>query len=193
VAGKAAEVYFGAAGARAIAAVILLTQLGSISAFILGGSRVAYAMAEDGLAWRGLAQLSGDTPRRAVALQGAAAAVLCAVFHFRDLLFFASAVLQAASALACASLLVLRRKVPPAERSWRAPLGAFFPLLYIAGSACILAAAGKYLDELAPEGERTGAVVVALSIAAAVPLYFLLPARRGRSREGGAQSPRKKS
>jgi APA family basic amino acid/polyamine antiporter len=186
VARLAADRYFGAAGAGVISFVIMATQLGTVSAIVLAGSRVCYAMGEDGVAWRGLARLSADqTPRRAVFIQGAAAALMALVTDFGPLLIYSGAILILFSALAVSSLFVLRRRIRLPEGSYRTPLGTFLPWAYIAGAVAILVFAALVLASRleTPEGRRWGLLAL-VSLPAGLPIYFL--ARRGGKKAGVA-------
>jgi APA family basic amino acid/polyamine antiporter len=191
VARLAAGRYFGGAGARVISAVIMATQLGTISALVLAGSRVCYAMGEDGVAWRGLARLSGDhTPRRAVALQGFAAALMALATDFQPLMLYSGAILILFSALAVSSLLVLRRRIRGPAGAYRAPLGALLPAAYIAGAAVILVFAGIVLATRIEEDGARWALIAAASIPAGLPIYWLSArGSRGRGRAPPADAP----
>jgi APA family basic amino acid/polyamine antiporter len=173
VAVRAANHYFGSEGSLLISFVILVTQLGTISALILSGSRVYYAMAQDGLAWRGLARLSRrGAPGRAVALQGATAALLVLwIGDFERLVLYASMVLVLFSALSVAALPVLRRRLAVPGESYRAPPGA--PFVYVLGAAVMLVSGGLFIAEQGAE-EHVKALVAAGCIIAGIPLYFVV-------------------
>jgi len=171
VAVLAANHYFGAEGSLIISFVILVTQFGTISALVLAGSRVYYAMAEDGLAWRGLAKLSGPgrAPGRAVALQGLTAALMVLfIGDFESLVLYAAIILVLFSALSVAALPVLRRRIQAPPDSYGAPRGA--PLLYITGSAAMLVSGGIFIWATDPKG----ALLAAGSILLGIPLYLLV-------------------
>ena len=171
VAVLAANHYFGAEGSLIISFVILVTQFGTISALVLSGSRVYYAMAEDGLAWRGLAKLSGPgrAPGRTVALQGLTGALMVLfIGDFESLVLYAIFILVLFSALSVAALPVLRRRIQAPPDAYRAPLGA--PLLYIAGAAAMLVCGGIFV--MAADWKR--ALLAAGTIIFGIPLYFLV-------------------
>ncbi len=74
------------------------------------------------------------------------------------------------------ALLVLRKKRPRAERTFRVPLYPAVPLLFAAGETCVLA--GAYLDP----STRRAAVIGACWIGAALVAWALLPRFRTGNR-----------
>jgi APA family basic amino acid/polyamine antiporter len=171
VAVDAAEAYFGLPGKQAMSAVIALTQLATISVFILTGSRIYYAMAEDGVAPRRLARLAGEsrTPREAVFFQGLVSIVMALWTDFFSLAQYAGAVLSAFTGLALASLLVLRRRqgasVPGA---YRAPFGPLLPAGFLLVTAVIL---GFFVWQKLRDSPMDLLVALA-SLAAGLPVYW---------------------
>jgi APA family basic amino acid/polyamine antiporter len=179
IAALAAAACFGTAGERIISAVILFSQLATIGAMVLAGSRVYFAMGEDGVAWRGLAKLTGDdgTPRRAVAVQGGIAAAMALGSGFSPLALYSSFVLLLSSAAAVASLLVLRRRFPQEPGSFRAPLGGWIPGLYLAACFSISIFAGWGFWKNAQQKPYL-AIAGPASLLAGLPVYWL--STRGR-------------
>lgn len=181
IAGLAAEAYFGVTGGRVTAIAIALTQLATISAFVLTGSRVYYAMAHDGLAPRGIAAVTpgSSTPRAAVILQGSVAFAMALSSHFRDLAEYAGAVLGLFSALAMAALLALRRRQAPGDSCYRAPLGPTLPILYMAFTLYMLVFFVR--GKLASAEEQRKLLLGVATIAAGVPVYFWIRWRARRA------------
>ena len=176
----AASVFFGDPGLKVASVVITLTQLATISAFILTGSRTYFAMAEDGVAPRQLARVTEDsrTPRATVLLQGVIGVVMALSTSFRALAEYAGVILSAFSTLALASLVVLRARIPREAGSYRAPFGVLLPLIYFAFTAwmIIFFAWQKWQT-------REGLLELALgsgSLAAGLPLYAWFQRRRRR-------------
>lgn len=127
VAADATERALGTAAGDAIAALVIVSAVGSLNGIILAGPRVYYAMAQDGLAfrWLGAVHPRRRTPHLAIAAQALWSAVLVATNSYRQLftrvvytewLFFA---------LLAAGLFVLRRRGGYRPRF----LGFGYPLL----------------------------------------------------------------
>ncbi len=164
----AAQSYFGTIGGQTVSLVIALTQFATISAFIMTGSRVYFAMGEDGVAPRRLARVArAHTPRAAVLLQGGVAFLMTVYTDFRSLAEYSGVVLSLFSGLTVAGLLVLRWRRAREPGSFRAPLGPLLPLAYIAGTAWILFYFTSNKWNSAPLELAAGV----LSILAGLPVY----------------------
>ena len=111
-AAQAGEVLFGRAGAQIFSAVVVVSVLGSLAAFMLAAPRVYYAMAKDGLFFAGIARVHPrfGTPARAIALQAALASLLVAVGTFQQIVAYFFFVTIVFIALTVAALIVLRRR-----------------------------------------------------------------------------------
>jgi APA family basic amino acid/polyamine antiporter len=143
-ASDAAGRLLGPAGDRFVAAAIAVSTFGFLDLAVLAPTRVYYAMAADGLFFRGVARLHPRfrTPSLAIVLQAAWAtalaltgtyAALVDTVVFADWIFFG---------LTVASVLVFRRRVPLASRpagSFRAPLYPLLPILFAIVSAGVVA------------------------------------------------------
>ena len=167
IAAEAARSLLGSIGGKLIAAAILVSTFGCINGMILGGARVLYAMAEDGLFFRRAGTLNRNrAPGWALLLLGGWSAVLTMSGKYDDLLTyttFASLLFNAATA---ACVLVLRRKLPDVDRPYRA-------LGYPASSvAFIVVAIGfvVYIVQGDPRSSLYGLGLVLLG----VPAYFVL-------------------
>lgn len=140
VAADVAEVVLGPAGARLVAALVMLSALGAMNGVILAGPRVYQAMAADGLLfrWASAVHPAYGTPHRAIVLQAAWAAVLIWTGSYRTLftrvvytewIFFAL--------LALATFVAVKRSdYRPRIRAWGRPL---LPTLFIVASLAIVA------------------------------------------------------
>ncbi|HJU85966.1 MAG TPA: amino acid permease, partial [Gemmatimonadota bacterium] len=143
-ASDAAGRLLGPAGDRFVAAAIAISTFGFLDLAVLAPTRVYYAMAADGLFFRGVARLHPRfrTPSLAIVLQAGWAialaltgtyAALVDTVVFADWIFFG---------LTVASVLVFRRRVPLASRppgSFRAPLYPLLPILFAIVSAGVVA------------------------------------------------------
>jgi APA family basic amino acid/polyamine antiporter len=100
---------------------------------ILSGARVYYAMAEDGIFFRALAQVHPRwrTPVWSLVLQAAWAAVLVLVLEYADLFTYVMFMMVLSYVMTVAALFVLRRKMPHAERPYRCAGYPWLPGLYV--------------------------------------------------------------
>ena len=143
-ASDAAGRLLGPAGDRFIAAAIAISTFGFLDLAVLAPTRVYYAMAADGLFFRGVARLHPRfrTPSLAIVLQAVWAialamtgtyAALVDTVVFADWIFFG---------LTVASVLIFRRRVPLASRppgGFRAPLYPLLPILFAIVSVGVVA------------------------------------------------------
>ena len=143
-ASDAAARFLGSGGDRFIAAAIAISTFGFLDLAVLAPTRVYYAMAADGLFFRGVARLHPRfrTPSLAIGLQTAWSIVLALTgtyatlvdtVVFADWIFFG---------LTVGSVLVFRRKVPLAAREpggFRAPLVPLLPILFVLVAAGVVA------------------------------------------------------
>jgi APA family basic amino acid/polyamine antiporter len=103
---------FGKAGANMAAAAIALSAVGYLSQSMLTGPRVYFAMARDGLFFRGVARL-GDAsraPRIAILLQAAWTGVLALSGSYEQILSYVIAMNFLFFGLTAAALFVIRRR-----------------------------------------------------------------------------------
>jgi APA family basic amino acid/polyamine antiporter len=105
-------VLFGGAGAQIFSAVVVVSVLGSLCAFMLAAPRVYYAMARDGLFFSGVARVHPrfGTPARAVMLQAALASLLVATGTFDQIIAYFFFVTVVFIGLTVAAVIVLRRR-----------------------------------------------------------------------------------
>jgi basic amino acid/polyamine antiporter, APA family len=105
----------GPRGAGLIAAGVAVSSLGFLSQSILTAPRVYFAMADDGLFFRGVAQVAARTraPAVAIALQGAMAALLSLSGTYEELLQYVVAMDFIFFALTAGCLFVFRARGEP--------------------------------------------------------------------------------
>jgi len=138
----AAGALFGHAGVIAVTLMILLAMLGSINGTVMAGSRIGYAMAEQGdfLAAAGRLSPRFGTPGVALWLQAALASALILSRRFDQLMEYAAAAMLISGSLAVASVIALRRKDPGHPRPYRLGFYPWAPLIYIGSSVFVLVA-----------------------------------------------------
>jgi APA family basic amino acid/polyamine antiporter len=139
VAEAVANVLFGNVGSTLIIVAILVSTFGCVNGMILGGARVGYAMAREGLFFRNCARLSVQkTPATALLFQGGWAMVLTLTGSYSELLTystFASVLFGGLTVAAVYRLRFTRPNVPRPYRCWGYPVT---PALYLAICAAFL-------------------------------------------------------
>jgi APA family basic amino acid/polyamine antiporter len=113
----------GGKGATFIAIGITISTLGFLSQGMLTAPRVYFAMAEDGLFFRRVAQVSAATrvPVVAIALQGLAAAIIALSGTFGQILGYVVSVDFIFFGLTGAALFLFRRRDPDQKVAFKAP------------------------------------------------------------------------
>lgn len=167
IAEMASRRLFGPAIAAPLSVAIGLTLFASVSAYVLTGPRVAYAMARAGQfpAIAGRLTPRSQTPGIATALQVGWALVLLWTGHFESIVIYAGVGLALFSMLSVASIFVLRRTRPDLPRPFRTPGYPFVPAFFLAATTALTGAAFA---------ERPLVSLYALlSILAGVPIYYL--------------------
>jgi len=122
------------------AAVMMISSFGSLHASVLANSRIPFAMARDGLFFKGLAKLSSGTrvPVRAIVAQagwGSVLAVSGSYDALTDSVVFVSWVFYG---LSVGSLFVFRRTLPDVHRPYRALGYPGIPLVFLAVTMALL-------------------------------------------------------
>ncbi|WP_285058565.1 APC family permease [Pedobacter ginsengisoli] len=141
VAVVAAQYIFGNAGTIIIAVMIMISTFACNNGLIMAGARVYYTMAKDGLFFKRAANLNRfDVPEWALWIQGLWASALCLTGRYGDLLDFVVIIVLIFYILTIYGIFILRKKMPHAERPYRAFGYPVLPLFYIltATALCIL-------------------------------------------------------
>ncbi|HET7621269.1 MAG TPA: amino acid permease [Gemmatimonadaceae bacterium] len=164
----AAEVIFGSSGQAVMAIAILVSTFGCNNGLILSGARVYYAMARDGLFFRKAGELSSRrVPAVGLLIQAIWASLLCLTGTYGQLLnyvIFASLTFYVFTTI---GLFILRKKMPDAERPYRAVGYPFLPGLYI-----VLAAAIAVILLIAPQ-TRAQAISGLGIVLLGIPVFYL--------------------
>jgi APA family basic amino acid/polyamine antiporter len=139
VAAAAATVLFGNWGAGAVAAAIMVSTFGCVNGLVLSGARVCFAMARDGLFFRGLERVNAArVPGNALWAQAAWASLLVLSGSYSDLLKYVISADLLFFVLLVVAVPVLRRKRPDLARPFRAPGYPALPLAYAVGGAALI-------------------------------------------------------
>jgi basic amino acid/polyamine antiporter, APA family len=169
------EQVFGSIGAKIMAGAILVSCFGAANGLILAGARVYYAMAKNGLFFRGAASVHPKyrTPARSLVIQCGWACLLCISGSYSQLLDYIVFAVVMFYILTLLAVFALRRKRPQEPRPYRA---VGYP--FLTGANIILAI---YIDAVLlkykPQYTWPGLIIVLLGL----PFYFLI-ARGNASR-----------
>jgi APA family basic amino acid/polyamine antiporter len=181
VATAALSAIFGAKGAWMMAVAIIVSTFGCNNGLILAGSRVAYAMAKDGLFFRATGKLNDKgVPGTALVFQGIWIVILILLrtrkpdgtygnlySNLLDYVVFAALLFYV---LTIGGIFLLRWKRPDAERPYKAFGYPVLPLLYIVAATGIMGVLLLYQTQTA----GLGMAIVLLG----VPVYWLWSRRQ---------------
>jgi APA family basic amino acid/polyamine antiporter len=170
----AAKRLFGPAWSTPLSVAIGAMLLSTLSAYVLIGPRVIFAMAEAGQFPAIAARLTprAQTPAVATAFQTTVALVLLWTGTFESIVWYASVGLSIFSMLAISSIYILRWRRPDLERPFRTPGYPVTPAIYLIVTGLLAAAAFHE--------EPWVSLYALLSILAGVPIYYLWQARGRR-------------
>jgi APA family basic amino acid/polyamine antiporter len=157
---------FGSIGGSLMAFAIMLSGFGCDNGLILAGARVYYAMAKDGLFFRGVARLhpTYKTPAVSLMVQMAWTCLLCLSGTYGQLLDYIIFAVLVFYILTIVGLFVLRRTHPDAPRPYRAVGYPVLPAIYIVMALFIDVVLLRYK----PQYTWPGLIIVLLGI----PVYF---------------------
>ena len=167
-----AERLFGFVAGNLLAIFTIISMAASISAMVLAGPRVYFAMARDHVFLESAARVHPTyrTPILAIVAQAVWASFLVLCGSLSQLVSYTGFAVVLFAGIAVAALFVLRRREPGAERPYKA-LG--YP---IAPAFFVLASAGMVIAEInrVPDTAFAGLAV----IAAGIPVYFLFARKK---------------
>jgi APA family basic amino acid/polyamine antiporter len=137
---KAAASLFGFSTSRFFSGAVALGLLSVISAMILTGPRIYYAMAKDRLFFHLFGRLARNrqTPAASIVLQAAIAVVMVVSASFESLLLYIGFTLSLFAMLAVIGLMRLRWRSSPAAASYRTFGYPLTPLLFIFANLWII-------------------------------------------------------
>jgi APA family basic amino acid/polyamine antiporter len=169
-----AERLFGFTAGNLLALFTIVSIAASVSAMVLAGPRVYYAMARDGVFPAAAEQVHPQfrVPVVAIVAQSIWSGVLVLSGTLSQLVSYTGFALVLFSGIAVAALFVLRRRHPDAPRPFRAWGYPWAPALFVTAAAVML------VNELwrNPKTSAAGLLV----IAAGIPVYWWMQ-RRGAS------------
>jgi basic amino acid/polyamine antiporter, APA family len=179
VAAATMQVMWGPAGAALTAVLVMISTLGCLNGFILGGGRLMFAMAHDRVFFRIASRLnSASVPGYALAIQAVWSSVLVLSGDFSDLLNYMAGAGSLFAVLGIAAVFVMRFRHPDALRPYRVWGYPWIPLAHLLGSLAI------FVDLLMV---KTKYSVLGLFVATcAIPVYLWW---KGRILESGELIP----
>jgi APA family basic amino acid/polyamine antiporter len=143
----AARSLFGGLGVFVVTTLTLLAMLGSINGTVITGSRIAFAMAQDGQCVEQAGKLGRfGTPAVALWMQAGWTIVLMMSQQFEQLVNYTSAAMLITGTMTVMAVFVLRRKMPDQPRPYRTWGYPVTPLLYAGSSVFVLIMLAKDLD-----------------------------------------------
>lgn len=175
VAAESLSVVINPTAAKVIAVAILVSVFSAANSNLLSCPRVYYAMANDGLFFRKLAEVHPrfGTPAFAVVAGSLWAAVLALAGSFTELFTYVVFCGWIFYGLSAATIFVYRKRLPDTERPYKVPGYPWTPLLFIA--AAFVLVANTLFNNLRDQPGKT-ALAVGI-IALGLPAYFI---RRSR-------------
>jgi len=176
VAADVAQRLVGTAGVAFVGLVVMISTFGGLNGSMFTGPRVLFAMAEDGMLFRGLARVHPrfKTPSVAIAFVAVLGAIFVLAGTFEQLADAFVTAIVPFYALAVASVFAFRRRAgynPP----FRVPLYPVVPALFIVSTVMLLG------NAVVDPGSRWATLGVLGGILVGIPVYFVTVGR-GRAR-----------
>ena len=181
VAADLMKVYFGAAGANLISAIVCLAALTSINATIIAGARSNYALGRDWplFGWLGHWDDRTDAPRNSLYVQGAFSLILVVAGAFTDqvktMIEYTSPVFWFFFMMVGIGLFVLRVRDPGTPRPFKVPFYPLTPVIFVLTCAYLLYSSLAYVKG----GAWAGVGVLAVGL-----VLLLLGSGRGAPAAG---------
>jgi len=174
IAADAAWRVLGMAGVVFVSAAVMVSTFGTLNGSMMTGPRIFYALAEDGLFFRPLAAVHPrfGTPAASIVLAAILGVVFVSIRTFAELADQFIIGIWPFYALAVAAVVVLRRRLPDAERPYRVWGYPVTPAVFLLATLYLL---GNY----AVTETRTFAVDLAV-VLTGVPVFWFWT--RGRPR-----------
>ncbi|UCC98456.1 MAG: amino acid permease [Phycisphaerales bacterium] len=170
----AVENLFGPRASSVFSVLLGLAFLATVSAFIITGPRVYYAMAKDGLfpSVAGRVSSKGRIPVYAMLAQSACAIVILFVTDFQNLYKYASVGLSIFAMLFIAAVYVLRWRRPDMERPFRVPGYPLVPAIFMI--VVLFMTVFAFIQWRRPSAYSLGSILVG------IPVYYIWSLARRR-------------
>jgi APA family basic amino acid/polyamine antiporter len=182
----AVEKLFGPRASSIFSVAVGLTFLATVSAFIITGPRVYYAMARDGLfpSVAGYVSSKGHVPVYAMLGQSACAIVILFVTDFQNLYKYASVGLSLFALLFIGAVYVLRWRRPDIQRPFRVPGYPLVPAIFMV--VTLFMAVFAFKQWWKPSTYSLGSILVG------VPVYYVWSLVRRQPDKAQYDSPQDK-
>jgi len=163
----AVEKLFGKSASSVFSVAVGLAFLATVSAFIITGPRVYYAMAKDKLfpSIAGRVSEKGQVPIYAMIAQSLLAIIILFVTDFQNLYKYASVGLSIFAMLFIAAVYVLRWRRPDMERPFRLPGYPIVPAIFMVVTAFMTVFA--FMQWWKPSVYSVGSILLG------IPVYYL--------------------
>ena len=173
VAADVAERLVGLPGVAFVATVVMISTFGTLNGSMLGGSRILFAMADDGLLFGKVAAVHPrfQTPYVAIVLEAFLGVAFVLAGTFEQLADAFVTAIVPFYALAVAAIFVLRRR-PGYDPSFRVPGYPVVPLLFILATIYLL------VNAVVDPSSRWPTLGVLFVILAGIPVYYLTVGRK---------------
>jgi APA family basic amino acid/polyamine antiporter len=162
-----ASATFGASGALFVNLLVLVSTVGSVNGMAIGGSRVFFAMARDGLFFESVGRVHRrfQTPANSLLILGGVSAAYCLSGTFEQIIRYFVFIAMIWFVMVIASVFIFRRRNPDADRPFRVPFYPVTPALFL------LVAVGL-LYQLYQDNTRDSAIGLGI-LAVSLPTYWL--------------------
>jgi len=163
----AVENLFGPRASSVFSVVLGLTFLATVSAFIITGPRIYYAMARDGLFPSIAERVSskGRVPAYAMLLQSVCAVIILFVTDFQNLYKYASVGVSLFALFFVGAVYVLRWRRPDMERPFRVPVYPVVPAIFLA--VILFTAVFAFIQWPKPSAYSLGSILLG------IPIYYI--------------------
>ncbi len=167
VATKAAMTFMGQSGITILSAAFVFSALGAMNGSIMTGARVPYAMAKDGLFFKGLANINEATmvPVASIIVQGVMSMLLALSGTFDQLTNYVIFSAWIFYAMVTGVVFVLRKRIPHAKRSYKTIGYPVVPIIFIFLAVLLLI-------NTVVESPKESFIGLAF-ILAGIPVYFI--------------------
>jgi APA family basic amino acid/polyamine antiporter len=170
----AVENLFGPRASSIFSTLLGLTFLATVSAFIITGPRIYYAMAKDGL-FPSIAERvgsKGHVPIYAMILQSLCAIIILFLTPFNELYQYASVGVSLFALLFVGAVYVLRLRRPDMERPFRVPGYPVVPAIFMA--SILFVAVFAFIQWPKPSICSLGSILLG------IPVYYIWSSVRSR-------------
>jgi amino acid transporter len=176
VAADVAERVLGSAGLVFVSATVMISTLGTLNGSTLTSPRIFFAMADDRMLFKKIAEVHPrfQTPYVAIALTAALGIIFSLARDFEQLADTFVIAVVPFYLMAVASVFPLRKQ-PGYDPSFRVPLYPITPWIFILATLFLLG------NSVVDESSRMGTLAVFGVILLGVPVYYLTVGRAGRT------------